>query len=332
MAGAREGVSPPNRSEGVAPAGPISVRADTPEEYVERMSGLVPGLRARATTALGFRSRLRGWHADRFFFASIRIDHARVLFPPTRGYAGFTVPLHSGFAARSGRRIGQFAPGAAHLFPEEDAVVEIEPRPGSHLLGGTLERSLLESYRQAYDGCWGGRPKPLEPLLRTSTPAGHRLLRYLDWIWRELTRPDSFLHRPNVVREVEDALAGMLVEACFAGDAPAPMAVSHAAARRAEDFLAAHLDRPLSLPELAETVGVSIRSLCRAFHDRHGMGPIAFLRRRRLEAARRDLIDAEPGQSDVTRVALRYGFAHLGRFAVDYNKMFGEPPSKTLCR
>jgi AraC-like DNA-binding protein len=76
--------------------------------------------------------------------------------------------------------------------------------------------------------------------------------------------------------------------------------------------------------------GLSVRSLTRAFQKRHGMGPIRFLRLRRLEAARRDLLAAEPGSASVTEVMHRYGFGHPGRFAAQYRRQFGESPSVTL--
>jgi AraC-like DNA-binding protein len=34
----------------------------------------------------------------------------------------------------------------------------------------------------------------------------------------------------------------------------------------------------------------------------------------------------------VTRTALAFGFAHLGRFSASYRRMFGETPSETLRR
>jgi len=62
------------------------------------------------------------------------------------------------------------------------------------------------------------------------------------------------------------------------------------------------------------------------------MGPMAFLRRRRLEAARRDLFATSPREVSITEVALRYAFAHLSRFAADYRRCFGESPTETLRR
>ena len=53
---------------------------------------------------------------------------------------------------------------------------------------------------------------------------------------------------------------------------------------------------------------------------------------RRLEAANLALLSAEPGETNVTQVALDLGFDQLGRFSADYKKAFGEFPSATLAR
>jgi transcriptional regulator GlxA family with amidase domain len=46
----------------------------------------------------------------------------------------------------------------------------------------------------------------------------------------------------------------------------------------------------------------------------------------------RDELLRSDSQSTVTTVALRYGFAHLGRFSAYYQSSFGEAPSMTLRR
>lgn len=60
------------------------------------------------------------------------------------------------------------------------------------------------------------------------------------------------------------------------------------------------------------------------------MSPARYLRMYRLTRARLELLDADPGATTVKNVAYSLGFWELGRFAVEYKKLFGESPSQTL--
>jgi AraC-like DNA-binding protein len=61
------------------------------------------------------------------------------------------------------------------------------------------------------------------------------------------------------------------------------------------------------------------------------MTPMTFVRERRLERVHEELTDAVPTDGvTVTSVAERWGFHHLGSFAVEYRKRWGEAPSETL--
>jgi AraC-like DNA-binding protein len=59
---------------------------------------------------------------------------------------------------------------------------------------------------------------------------------------------------------------------------------------------------------------------------------MAYLRSIRLELARAELAKAGRLSSSVAAAAHASGFAHLGRFARDYQARFGELPSETLYR
>jgi len=98
--------------------------------------------------------------------------------------------------------------------------------------------------------------------------------------------------------------------------------------RRAEALIAAHPDTPFTVDGLARAVGLSTRSLSRGFQRLRGYGPMAAVRRARLERVRLDLLTADPHNS-VTSAAMRWGFFHLGRFSSLYASQFGELPSAT---
>ena len=69
-----------------------------------------------------------------------------------------------------------------------------------------------------------------------------------------------------------------------------------------------------------------------AFEKKYGIGPMAFIKQRRLDAAYLELLSAKPDNTTVTQVAINYGFAHTGKFAIEYGKAFGESPSTSLAR
>ena len=58
-------------------------------------------------------------------------------------------------------------------------------------------------------------------------------------------------------------------------------------------FVSAHLDEPLPVDRLAAHLGMSVRSVTRWFASRLGVTPAAFVRRLRVEEARRLLVDTD---------------------------------------
>jgi AraC family ethanolamine operon transcriptional activator len=102
------------------------------------------------------------------------------------------------------------------------------------------------------------------------------------------------------------------------------------AVRRVEEYLDAHASEVPSIAALCAIAGVSERTLEYAFQEQIGVSPIRYLRLRRLNAVRLELLRSEAGAIRVTDAAMRWGFWELGRFAREYRALFGELPSETL--
>jgi AraC family ethanolamine operon transcriptional activator len=98
----------------------------------------------------------------------------------------------------------------------------------------------------------------------------------------------------------------------------------------AENYVDAAGGRPVHISELSGVLKVSRRSLHRAFADTLGIGPVAYLRRRRLSAIRSVLKQRDPATTSIGDLAFQYGFPEPGRFAAYYRHHFGETPSETL--
>ena len=100
--------------------------------------------------------------------------------------------------------------------------------------------------------------------------------------------------------------------------------------KRAEVFMRDHLAHPLTLTDLCQELKTNQRSLYYAFGECFGLPPMQYLKILRLHSVRRALKSAAPQTSKVTKIAISYGFWHMGQFSTDYRIMFGESPSNTL--
>lgn len=96
-------------------------------------------------------------------------------------------------------------------------------------------------------------------------------------------------------------------------------------------YIQTHLHQPLRLRELEERSGYSRRSLQYAFQRRFGCGPMQWVKRERLQAARRELENPQR-QDTVSLVAQRYGYSSLSCFSRDIHQAFGVSPSTLLRR
>lgn len=83
--------------------------------------------------------------------------------------------------------------------------------------------------------------------------------------------------------------------------------------------------------ELAEQVGVSVRTLQSATLAICGMSPNRYSRVLRLWSVRKQL-RVGPAARSVKSCAIAHGFWHLSEFAASYRAAFGELPSETLQR
>jgi AraC-like DNA-binding protein len=101
--------------------------------------------------------------------------------------------------------------------------------------------------------------------------------------------------------------------------------------RRAEEFVEANWQRPLTLRMIADATGVSARSLFNAFRAARGCSPTEYVKRVRLKQARQ-MLTSPTQHTSVTAVAFACGFDNPGHFSGNYRLAFGELPSQTLTK
>ena len=94
-------------------------------------------------------------------------------------------------------------------------------------------------------------------------------------------------------------------------------------------LLADNIGNPIYSAELANQLGVSVRTIHDAVLRYRGMSLHRYLRLRRLWLVRRQLL---AGAETVKACALAFGFWHMGDFAHSYRFQFGETPSQTMAK
>lgn len=104
-----------------------------------------------------------------------------------------------------------------------------------------------------------------------------------------------------------------------------------AAMNRAVEILGDYDQFPINIEALCTMVGASWATLQRAFAEEFGVTPSSYIKSRRLAAVQIELLKKGP-DAVISDVANRWGFWHMGGFASDYRKQFGELPSQTLRR
>ena len=262
------------------------------------------------------------------------IDYgARMLIEPGElgGFYLLQIPLHGGARIQHGGADYDSTPErAAMLNPHRHTRMTWAEGTGQVLV--QVNRAVLQAQAQARLGVPVGRVMTFQRGIDLDQGAGAALRRFVLWLVAEADAGRAPIGVGLMGRAMEEALIAALLEAGAPGAAEsaseaAPAPPRHL--RRAEDYIAAHLDQPLTLAEVARAAGTSPRALQAAFRAHRGTTPLGFWRDLRLEAARADLQAGAPGTT-VTDVALAWGFQHFGRFAEAYRRRFGERPSETL--
>ena len=233
----------------------------------------------------------------------------------------------------------QISLGEERVLCEGTTAAVISPGEGLRLRwSDNCAQLILQIPRETMEARLAGRFgfKPQRPLrfqtaFDLNSPAGRKWRALLNFTIRSVDEGGLFSRDP-LCAELEDLLLSALLATqphnyageLHNGSGPAPYYVL-----RAEGEMRERMAMPLTIARLADVAGVSERTLHDGFRRFRATTPMGRLAALRLAAARRRLLDAEPGMT-VGGVAADVGFFQFGRFARAYCNAFGELPSATL--
>ncbi len=260
---------------------------------------------------------------------TMRTEHEN----PPFDYLCFVVTLRGRVSFSTVREEVQPAPGEVVLYPTAAPFRAVSQDLDLRVLRlPTCRVAQIAAARTGIDPADFG----FDAMTPVSAAMGRHFRDTLNHLYQALHAADSALTNPLLLGAAID-LAATAAIATFPNTATAvthvagPGQVAPAVVRRAVDFIDAHAHEPITLADMAAAAGISPRALQAGFSQYLETTPTAYLRRVRLERAHRDLQAADPPRGDtVADIARRWGFAHLGRFAIYYQQTYWQSPSHTL--
>lgn len=211
-----------------------------------------------------------------------------------------------------------------------DSCVDVSFGAGQRILVVMLDRALLRA--ELSEGCqdfpgilWSSERVSLPPVASDLASTA-----FLQLLHRSKVNsiPPSMIEQEviDIVRELFGATSER-----EAGKRP-ELALRRRGYERALQYLERLPDAEnVRMGQLSLAAGVSQRTLEYAFREYAGCSPRGFLKRRRYQKIRRNLLTAEEGAS-IQDIAARQGVFEFGRMAGEYRRMFGEKPSESLAR
>ena len=257
--------------------------------------------------------------------------HQRGTSPPGTRTFGI-VGAHSSPVEWNGR---EGSKNQIEVFPATDEY-ECVSHPKFRADGVSIPEDSIRSVAETL-----GLPDPLERLpvgscFVEADPLRMQVLRRgLAMLYSAVSDPNHVPLDEKTCSELDFEIRSSLVFALASGldidvRSPAPTVRSRAL-RLALDYIEANADNAPTVRDICRASRASYRTLNYAFLDRFGVAPKQYLQASRLDGVRKELRRKGPS-AKITDVANTWGFWHMGQFARDYRRQFGELPSETARR
>ncbi|MER7451351.1 helix-turn-helix domain-containing protein [Nocardia beijingensis] len=257
----------------------------------------------------------------------------RIRTEPIETFRLVQIPLAGWARVLNGTADIAFDPAVASV-PDPDASLDMNWHESSRQLLVRFERAALDDHLRRMLGRAPDRPLRMAMAMHLRSPAARTWLESLRMLQTDAEGPGLFLD-PRLRPQIEQLMMSQfllaqpnsytefLLDVAPGKSTPRPI-------RLAEQLITDHAHEMLTITDIAEAVGLSVRSLQEGFRRYLDTTPTARLREARLVGVHAALAAADPTTTTVAAVAADWGFWHLGRFAALYRRRWGVPPSVTL--
>jgi AraC-like DNA-binding protein len=178
------------------------------------------------------------------------------------------------------------------------------------------------------------QPVVFLPSIDLTSELGQSLKKLLQFLW-ESTQGEGTATASLVMQKLEQAFLACAIEGLPSNYTEELVYQTDGAlachVRKACAFIESHLHEDIKLGDIAAATKVCSRLLQKAFSHHCGCSPMRFLTQSRLQRIRQEL-ESAPSDTKIVDVMMQYGFTQGGKFAKEYQQLFGEKPSETLKR
>lgn len=187
------------------------------------------------------------------------------------------------------------------------------------------------------------QPVKFSPQIDLTDDFGLSLKNFAQFLWQAATKREQIAEADRIVQQVdfaplvlqklEQAFLDCLVEGLPSNYSEEILYRTDGAFARhvhkARTFIESRLHEDIKLGDIATATGVGARLLQKAFSDHCGCSPMRFVTLARLHRVRQELMQASTN-TKIVDVMMQYQFTQGGKFAKEYQQLFGEKPSETL--
>jgi len=297
------------------------------EEFLAPIGG---GVQIRPMVGSRFRGNIEMQRLQKVGLFTLDTDSFLAEKPPSPNFYGLSIPLGESFAVSSPGYDQTFNHANAHMLAPE-LPFTFKCKKKCNVMVANFFVDPMTTYRERMLQETTVNNEIIGPHVSLMSATGSNLYRSIIRSWVVLRAKDCTVN-DIAAQELEDDLLECFLQLVEKKPAITRQVTSPSSPElnNIEDYICANLKSAITRDNLAIEAGISIRSLSRAFEKKYGLGPMTFVRQRRLDACYAQLRGSIQEATTVTEIAMSYGFWHLGKFAMAYRQSFGESPSDTL--
>jgi AraC-like DNA-binding protein len=179
------------------------------------------------------------------------------------------------------------------------------------------------------------QPVTFLPNIDLTSELGLSLKKFGQFLWEAASKNNPTDFSSLVLQQLEQAFLACTIEGLPHNYSEELFYQNNGAlschVHKAQAFIESHLHEDITLGDIVAAVGVCSRLLQKAFSHHCGCSPMRFLNHTRLQRIRQEL-ESSNKDTKIVDVMMNYGFTQGGKFAKEYQQLFGEKPSETLKR